>query len=82
MSAGGERYHLSSLLHIGALMNVADRPVDRAVILVVEVVVIGGHVILAGRVRTLLRTPTIVRRVSRTDGGVIVGSGVAVVASR
>jgi threonine/homoserine/homoserine lactone efflux protein len=53
-----------------------------AVILAVEVVVIGGHVILAGRARTLLRTPIIVRRVNRAAGGVMVGAGVAVVATR
>ena len=53
-----------------------------AVILAVEVVVIGGHVILGGRARMLLRTPTIVRRVNRAAGGVMFGAGVAVVASR
>ena len=52
------------------------------VILAVEVVVIGGHVILAGRARRLLRTPIVVRRVNRTAGGVMVGAGVAVVASK
>jgi hypothetical protein len=38
-----------------------------AVILTVEAVVIGGHVILAGRARKPLRTPAVVRRVNRTD---------------
>lgn len=52
------------------------------VILAVEVVVIGGHVILAGRARGLLRTPKIVRRVNRAAGGVMIGAGVAVVATR
>ncbi|TPN79570.1 LysE family translocator [Mesorhizobium sp. CU2] len=59
--------------HLGMLM---------AVILAVEVVVIGGHVLLAGRARRLLRTPKIVRRVNRVAGGVMIGAGVAVVATR
>jgi threonine/homoserine/homoserine lactone efflux protein len=53
-----------------------------AVILAVEVVVVGGHVILAGRARKLLRTPNVVRRMNRAAGGVMVGAGVTVVATR
>ena len=53
-----------------------------AIILAVEAVVVGGHVLLAGRARRLLRTPKVVRRVNRTAGGVMVGAGVAVVAVR
>lgn len=53
-----------------------------AAILAVEAAVIGGHVILAGRARKLLRTPVMVRLVKRTAGGVMVGAGVVVVASR
>jgi hypothetical protein len=34
------------------------------------------------RARKLLRTPTVVRRVNRTAGGVMVGAGFAVVAAR
>lgn len=37
---------------------------------------------LAGRARILLRTPGIVRRVNRAAGGVMIGAGVAVVATR
>ncbi|ESY63325.1 hypothetical protein NKI77_20870 [Mesorhizobium opportunistum] len=47
----------------------------------VEAVVIGGRVMLAGRARKLLRTPGIVRRVDRAAGGVMIGAGVAVVAT-
>ena len=50
-----------------------------AVILAVEAMVIGGHAILAGGGRGLLWTPTVVRRVNRTAGGVIVAAGMAVV---
>lgn len=63
-------------LTLGQLASLA------AVILAVEVLVVGGHVLLAGRARRLLRTPAVVRRVNRTAGGVMVGAGVAVVAAR
>lgn len=53
-----------------------------AIIVTVEIVVIGGHVILAGRARRLLRNPRIVRRANRTAGGIMIGAGVAVVATR
>lgn len=53
-----------------------------AVILIVEAVVIGGHVVLAGRARRLLRTPAMVRRINRTAGGVMIGAGAAVVVAR
>lgn len=49
-------------------------------ILAVEVLVIGGHVILAVRARSLLRTPRVVRRVNRAAGGMMVGAGVVVAA--
>jgi threonine/homoserine/homoserine lactone efflux protein len=67
---------------VGASLTPAHIGLLAVVILAVEVVVIGGHVVLAGRARKLLRTPAVVRRVNRTAGGVMVGAGVAVVASR
>jgi threonine/homoserine/homoserine lactone efflux protein len=67
---------------VGASLTLGQVGALAAVILAVEVVVIGGHVILAGRARKLLRTPIVVRRVNRAAGGVMVGAGVAVVASR
>jgi threonine/homoserine/homoserine lactone efflux protein len=67
---------------VGASLTPGHIAALTTVILVVEVVVIGGHVILAGRARKLLRTPAVVRRVNRTAGGVMVGAGVAVVAAR
>ncbi|BCH33503.1 lysine exporter protein LysE/YggA [Mesorhizobium sp. L-8-10] len=77
------------LFHVALLPNVVGSSLTpahiaalAAVILAVEVVVIGGHVILAGRARKLLRTPAVVRRVNRTAGGVMVGAGVAIVAAR
>lgn len=65
---------------VGASLNAAHLGVLMMVILAVEAVVIGVHVILAGRARSLLRTPGIVRRVNRAAGGVMIGAGVAVVA--
>ena len=59
--------------HLGALV---------AVIVIVEALVIGGHVVLARRARGLLRTPKIVRRVNRAAGGMMIGAGVAVAATR
>lgn len=67
---------------VGASLTPGHLLVLMAVILVVEAVVIGGHVILAGRARKLLRTPAVVRRMNRAAGGVMVGAGVAVVAAR
>jgi threonine/homoserine/homoserine lactone efflux protein len=67
---------------VGASLTLGHVGVLAAVILAVEVVVIGGHVILASRARKLLRSPRIVRRVNRTAGGVMVGAGMTVVAAR
>ncbi|TIW94004.1 MAG: LysE family translocator [Mesorhizobium sp.] len=67
---------------VGASLTLGHVGVLMMVILAVEVVVIGGHVVLAGRARSLLRTPKIVRRVNRAAGGVMIGAGVAVVAAR
>lgn len=52
-----------------------------AIILIVETVVIAGHVWLAGRARNLLKTPKAVRVVNRATGGFLGASGVAIVAT-
>jgi len=67
---------------VGASLTSAHLGILVAVIVAVEIVVIGGHVLLAGRARSLLRTPRIVRRVNRAAGGVMIGAGVAVLATR
>lgn len=67
---------------VGASLTAAHLGILIAVILAVEIVVIGGYVLLVGHARGLLRTPGIVRRVKRAAGGVMIGAGVAVVASR
>ncbi|MDQ1198903.1 LysE family translocator [Agrobacterium sp. SORGH_AS 787] len=67
---------------VGASLTVDHLAALAAIILCVEVVVIGGHVLLAVRARKLLRSERVVRRVNRVAGGVMIGSGVAVAASR
>ena len=42
----------------------------------------GTHVALASRARRALRDPAVVRRTNRIAGGLMVGAGVAVVATR
>ncbi len=67
---------------VGAALAPAQVAILAAVILAVEALVIGGHVLLAGRLRRALRTRAAVRRANRIAGGVMVGAGVAVVAVR
>ncbi|MBE7201423.1 MAG: LysE family translocator [Parafilimonas terrae] len=67
---------------VGPALSPAQVGVLAAAILAVEAVVIGGHVLLAGRLRRALRTRAAVRRANRVAGGVMVGSGVAVVVAR
>ncbi|MGE7417315.1 LysE family translocator [Methylobacterium tarhaniae] len=67
---------------VGAALAPAQVAILAAVILAVEALVIGGHVLLAGRLRRALRTRAAVRRANRVAGGVMVGAGVAVVAAR
>jgi len=67
---------------VGTSLSLADVGALSLVILAVEIAVIGGHVVLAGRARRLLRTPRVVRRVNRAAGGTMVGAGIVVVAAR
>lgn len=67
---------------VGASLTVDHLLALASVIVAVEAIVIGGHVVLAVRARKLLREPRIVRRVNRAAGGVMIGSGVAVAVSR
>ncbi|WP_430512930.1 LysE family translocator [Pannonibacter phragmitetus] len=77
------------LFYVALLPNVAGSTLTplgvvelAAVILAVEVVVIGGHVLLATRARRLLRSPAVVRRVNRTAGTFMAGTGAALIATR
>ncbi|MGO4872723.1 MAG: LysE family translocator [Roseiarcus sp.] len=67
---------------VGGSLSFGQVGVLAAVIVAVEVVVIGGYVIVASRARKLLRSPRIARRVNRTAGGVMIGAGVVVAATR
>jgi len=67
---------------VGASLTAGHLGQLAAVIVAVEILVIGGHVILAGRARKALRSPVMVRRANRAAGGVMIGAGVAVVATR
>lgn len=67
---------------VGASLTIHQVASLAVVILAVEALVIGGHVLLASRARKLLRRPSIVRRVNRAAATVMVGAGVAVVATR
>lgn len=65
---------------VGPDLPAADFGALAAVILAVEVVVVGGHVLLAMRARGLLRSPRVVRRANRIAGGTMIGAGVIVAA--
>ncbi len=67
---------------VGASLTPGHVAVLAGVVLAVEAVVVGGHVMLASRARVLLRTPGAVRRLNRAAGGAMIGAGVAVAASR
>ena len=77
------------LFYIALLPNIAGTTIDAAmavelavVILLVEAVVIGGHVGLALRSRRLLTSPKILRRVNRAAGTVMIGTGAIALAAR
>jgi threonine/homoserine/homoserine lactone efflux protein len=77
------------LFYVALLPNIAGTALDfrmaaelAVIILLVEAVVIGGHVGLALRSRRILRSPKIMRRVNRTAGTVMIGSGALALAAR
>ncbi|WJH40407.1 LysE family translocator [Aliirhizobium terrae] len=67
---------------VGTTLTAADGGMLAAVILAVEVFVVGGHVMLAARARRALRSPVVVRRVNRAAGTFMIGAGAAVVVAR
>jgi threonine/homoserine/homoserine lactone efflux protein len=67
---------------VGAALTLANVGTLAAIVIAVEVVVVGGQVFLALRARQLLASPRVARRVNRVAGGVMIGAGVAVAASR
>lgn len=76
-------FYMALLPHVvGSQLTVAEGGALALIILMVEVVVIGAHVIAASRARKMLRNPAVMRRVNRASGTMMVGAGVAVAASR
>lgn len=66
----------------GTALNITTALELAVVILLVEAVVIGGHVMLARRSSRLLRSPKVMRRVNRTAATVMIGTGAIAVAAR
>ncbi|MGI2031581.1 LysE family translocator [Rhizobium panacihumi] len=76
-------FYMALLPHVvGPQLTFAQGGVLALTIVLVEVVVIGAHVVAASRARKMLRSPVVMRRVNRASGAVMVGAGVAVAASR
>lgn len=67
---------------VGTQLTTGDGFMLALVILAVEVIVVGGHILLASRARRALRNPLVVRRANRAAGTVMIGAGAAVVAAR
>ncbi|MBB4141660.1 LysE family translocator [Rhizobium rhizoryzae] len=77
------------LFYIALLPNVVDAHLSlgdfsllAAAILIVEALVIGGHILLALRTRGLLRNPVVLRRLNRGAGALMVGAGATVIVAR
>ncbi len=66
---------------VGADFAASDYLALAAVIVGVELLVVGGHVWIAGRARRLLRTPRVVRAVNRGAGTVLACAGIAAIAT-
>jgi len=76
-------FYLALLPHVvGPALSLAQVTQLGLVIIVVEAIVIGGHVLLAGRARRWLRTPRAVRRMNRAASGVMIGTGAVVAITR
>ncbi|MBO3760601.1 LysE family translocator [Ciceribacter sp. L1K23] len=67
---------------VGESFGRADFVALATVILGVETLVIGGHVVLAWRARRLLRTPSVVTITNRVAGTLLAGAGIATLALR
>jgi threonine/homoserine/homoserine lactone efflux protein len=67
---------------VGPALTLGNVATLATIVIAVEAVVIGGHVLLATRARRLLSAPSVARRVNRIAGGAMIGAGVAVVATR
>lgn len=76
-------FYMALLPHVvGPQLTLIQGGLLALTILLVEVVVIGAHVMAASRARKMLRSPVGMRRVNRASGVAMVGAGIAVAASR
>lgn len=64
---------------VGTNFGWSDYTALAAVIVLVEIIVVGGHVYIAGRARALMRSPTIVRRANRVAGSALGLAGLQIV---
>ncbi|MEH3145260.1 MAG: LysE family translocator [Methylobacterium frigidaeris] len=67
---------------VGPSLTSAQVGLLAGIIVAVEIAVVGGHVVLAQRLRTVLRSPRAVRHANRAAGGALIGAGAAVIAAR
>lgn len=67
---------------VGTEFSGADLASLALVIVMVEILVIGGHVALAWRARRLLKTPAVVTIANRISGTFLAGAGIATLAIR
>lgn len=63
---------------VGSTFGMHDYLALAFVIVITEIVVVGGHVWIAGRARSLMRIPTIIRRVNRIAGTAIGLAGIQI----
>ncbi|MBB1247391.1 LysE family translocator [Rhizobium sp. G21] len=77
------------LFYVALLPNVVGADIGPAlalelalVILLVEAVVIAGHLFIASKSSRLMTSPVVARRVNRAAGSVMIGTGVIAVAAR
>jgi threonine/homoserine/homoserine lactone efflux protein len=63
---------------VGTTFDLDDYFALASVIVAVEILVVGGHVWIAGRARSLMRIPAVVRRVNRVAGTAIGLAGIQI----
>ncbi len=64
---------------VGSTFGWNDYAALAGVIILVEIVVVGGHVYIAGRARALMRSPVVIRRTNRIAGSALGLAGLQIV---
>lgn len=64
---------------VGSTFGWSDYAALAGVIVLVEIIVVGGHVYIAGRARALMRSPAVVRRANRIAGSTLCLAGLQIV---